>query len=745
MKDALAALFGAAFTVAACYALGSVAAARLRLPLRRQEKFPLAFLLGAACLHLAIFAILALKIAYTPVLIAALAIPIVWAAWTGDWRLPPGKGAPSRSLFDWAVLLLFGGIALWYTVLYLSNAWAPEFSPDGSGYHLGLVARYLRAHGFERVETNFYSSLSEGVEMLFLPAFAIGKHSAAALVHFAFLIALALAMLAYGKRIEKPWAGAAGALLVYLTPVVGIDGTSAYNDVAAAGIAFGVFYLLELWELQQEPRILIAIGLLAGYSYAAKYTAAVIAIYALGLVAWKARRLKPVIAVAACAALMALPWVIKNWIYFQNPIAPFANGIFRNPYITPDFERGWTSYLANYGLKTRWELIPEVMWRGSITAGILGVALFALPLGFLALRWRPGRRLLIPGALFLAAYFGNVGTRFLIPSLPFLTLALALALEPLLPVLVLLVAFHAWLSWPPQVRRHSPDAWTLQHAQFRAALRRVSQDQFLSRFWEYHQAHMIEKYVPEGGRVLAFGNLPDAYTSREIIVSFQGALNTRLADMMNIGWAESFQPTRVLVFSFPERGLRRVRILQTARVSNVEEQWSVHEVRFAHAKQELPRRGEWRLRAFPNPWDVQMAFDNSEATRWRSYENARPGMYIDVDFGREEIVDQVRLETSQDDPDVRLRLEAMDEHGNWTTLADHAKVEPMKYDGSLRLAATHELHLRGVDYVFVRDSDWGASEYSGLPQSWGLKRIAHDWGATLYRIAPEGSIEESKR
>ena len=58
--------------------------------------------------------------------------------------------------------------------------------------------------------------------MLFVPAFAIGRHSAAALVHFAFTVALALVILAYGRRIGKPWAGAAGALLTFASPVVGV-------------------------------------------------------------------------------------------------------------------------------------------------------------------------------------------------------------------------------------------------------------------------------------------------------------------------------------------------------------------------------------------------------------------------------------------------------------------------------------------------------------------------------------------
>ncbi len=95
-----------------------------------------------------------------------------------------------------------------YVVLYLSNAMAPEASPDGAGYHLGLVARYLREHGFVRITDNLYAAMPAGVEMLFLFAFAFGRHSAAAMVHFAFLVALAWQVFSYGRRSGFPVPGA---------------------------------------------------------------------------------------------------------------------------------------------------------------------------------------------------------------------------------------------------------------------------------------------------------------------------------------------------------------------------------------------------------------------------------------------------------------------------------------------------------------------------------------------------------
>ncbi len=306
----MSALLGAAVTVAACYALGALVIGWVGARLQRYERFPLAFILGAACLHLLIFALLALKIAYWPIVVALLLVVcgaglLVRGGPPGpppkrDQEVPRGPGGPPHIKI---ARLLFIPFAL----LAFFHAWAPESSADGAGYHLGLVARYFRAHGFERITNDIFASLSGGVEMLFLPAFIIGRHSAAALVHFTFTIALALAMLAYGRRIGKPWVGVAGAFLTFASPIVGIDGSSAYNDVAVAAVAFAVFYWLEIWDENRADLMLIPVGLLAGYAYAVKYTAFVMVLFALAFVAWRSRRWKAVLLVAVCAVPMIAP------------------------------------------------------------------------------------------------------------------------------------------------------------------------------------------------------------------------------------------------------------------------------------------------------------------------------------------------------------------------------------------------------------------------------------------------------
>src|SRR5260221_10643701 len=152
-------------------------------------------------------------------------------------------------------------------------------SPDGMTYHLGEVAKYYRAHGFVRIPTNIYGNLSQGIELLFLHAFTFGKHSAAALVHFSLFVCVTFQILAYGRRIGRPAVGVAAALFFYASPVVGIDGSIAYTDVAVAAIVFGLFYLLQIWDEDRNPNLLAPIGMLAGFSVAAKNTAFVAGSY----------------------------------------------------------------------------------------------------------------------------------------------------------------------------------------------------------------------------------------------------------------------------------------------------------------------------------------------------------------------------------------------------------------------------------------------------------------------------------
>src|SRR5215472_9997144 len=181
-------LFGAGLTVAASTAAGTLLRGRAKLPLDRMEHRVFSFLIGSAVLSLIVFLLCTAGLARKGVFLSVGLLLLVAA-----YRLRPLVAPPSaRVAAIWKFLLVAIGGA--YFVLYFFNALAPEISPDGSTYHLGLVARYLREHGFHRITNDMYASFSQGIEMLFLFAFDFGRHSAAALVHFAYLVALAWMM-----------------------------------------------------------------------------------------------------------------------------------------------------------------------------------------------------------------------------------------------------------------------------------------------------------------------------------------------------------------------------------------------------------------------------------------------------------------------------------------------------------------------------------------------------------------------
>jgi hypothetical protein len=736
MPQAFYILFGAVFTASVCFALGSLLLRALHLKFHRGEERVFAFVAGAPLLSLLVFVLTAAGLARKGVFLAAGLVAIAAALLRGAHR-STGDPLPPLPRF-WRILS--GSVFAVFTVLYFFNAMSPEMSPDGSTYHLGLVSRYLRERGFPRITTNMYANLSQGVEMLFLFAFAFGRHSAAALVHFAFLATLPAAMLFYARRFGFPAAGAAGAVFVFASPVVGLDGSTAYIDVAVATVLFVLFYLLQVWDRERIPALLVPVGILAGFTYAAKYTAALAIPYALCFVGWKLWRarkpvLRPVLLIFACAAASMVPWMAKNAIVLGNPVSPFLNAVFPNPYVHVAFEEEYSRLMRNYqGLRSRWDIPLEITLRGSVLCGLLGPLFLLAPLALLSLRRPAGRQLLLAAAVFGAAYGANIGTRFLIPALPFLSLAMGLAVSQWKNVAAGLILAHALLSWPDVLKLYcDPHAWRLDKVPVRQALRLESEESWLQRKMPaYHAARLVEEKVPPGEPVLTFTPAPDAYTTRELRVVYQSAANSALGDILWTPLIFEYQPTWHLRFRFPRRPLRKIRLVQTERGGP--DQWSVSELRVYLGDREVPRASYWRLTARPNPWEIEAAFDNSPATRWKTGRTLLPGQFIEVDFGGTEEIDSVVAESARDQYRIRLGLEGQDAAGNWVPLANPPEEFEVPRQLGLRKLAAEELKARRIRYLLIFDRDFGAEDFLKNARLWGLTPLGERAGARVYRL-----------
>jgi hypothetical protein len=727
-------LFGALFTLATAWSLGMVILDKVALSLYRWEQRFLAFVVGAACLSEIIFALCAAKLAHRGIFLALGLAIIGYAAYSRSFHSSGKAFQPLARLWRWIFIATFAA----FTFYGFFNALAPEHSSDGMSYHLSQVLIYRDAHGFPLITTDFHASLSEGIELLYLFAFDFGRHSAAALVHYSFLIALVFMLLSYGRRIQRPEAAVAAALFTYLSPVVLRDATTAYVDVALPAVLFALFYLLQIWDECRDNRLLVPIGIVAGFGYAVKYTAFLAVPYAVGFVAWKLwRAQKPlfraVLAVTLLSAAMILPWMLKNWIEVANPLSPFANRVFPNPYVHVAFEDYLRQAFTTYDLKSRWQIPLEATIKGGQLQGFLGPIFLLTPLALLAIRFREGRQLLLATLVFGCTYFSNIGTRFLIPVVPFVSLAIVLAIANLPWLLLGLVAANAILCWPGMYHIYCTNgAWRLENVPIKAALRLESEDHYLSQDPDYRIAQMVGRVVPPGNRIFAIGLGGRSYLPRDVIVGFQGAANEVMQDILWTPKVEAYQPTRLLKFDFPPRQIRKLRVVMTG--SEGLDQWSMSELRIFDGPKELPRESSWRLTAHPNPWDVQLAFDNSLVTRWRSWQPAAPGMYVQADLGRAQQASSVVVESSGDMINTQIALQAMRADGAWTTICGHPSVAIRRIRVNLRTDATAELKSRGINYVFVRPDDPFASDLETYPDAWGLTLVGQQDGSRVYRI-----------
>lgn len=731
-------LSAAALTGATCVAMGLLLGQALRLRLYRGEVYPLAFLLGAPLLSLSVFLLLAVRAAGETAFALVSALSIGLCVWRRAWRVAAGP-APDDISPGWK--WLFRGLLLVFGTYTLVHATAPETSPDGVAYHMGMVGRWYRSGGFEWYTTNMYANMPMGVEMLFLHAYSFGRHSSAALVHWQFLLALPLLLLSFGRRFGVPKAGAFAGLLVFLSPVAGVDGASAYVDIATAATAFGIFYLLLMWESDQRLQLAAAAGLLAGFAYACKMTAAPGVPFALGFVAWKLwkqrrRDWKPLLAIAACALAMILPWLLKNVLLVGNPFSPFLNRIFPNPYVRISFEEAYRAQFQTYGgaIKSLTDIPLEVTVRGGALQGLLGPMFLLIPLGLLALRWPLGRRAWIAGLLFGSTYFGNVGTRFLLSAAPFLALTLGMVLTNWRGMAAAVVLTHAFFSWPGVIQAYAhPYAWRLDRFRLKQALRRETDSAFLARTVEgYSIAQIIEREVPPSGRILTFGGVAEAYTSRDIVVSYQGGFNNVAGDLLATGVAPDLVARQAISFRFPSRKVKKMRLVQTATAPDI---WSVSELRVLSDKgTELPRQNSWRLRARPNPWDVQFAFDNCVTTRWKAWESSAPGEFLEIDFVRPALISGVTAEMSADQHSIQLRVDVEREDGRWESIAAEPEIRPLDLPTDLRRMVTDDLRRLGFTHVVIHRQEFLASDVEKNPGHWGMTLVGEAPNARLYRL-----------
>ncbi len=702
--------------------LGNICLRRLPVP------WTIALAVGAAAESSIVFLLLTAGVGNRAafVLLGVVSAALYWWLGRGAARL----AEPPKERADRVTVYLAGAALAFYGALYLINALAPELEPDARAYHLGLTAEYLRLGGFPG-RVGFYELLPHGFEMLFVPAFAFGQHSAARLVHFAFLLATVPLILQIGRRLKLPdGAALAGAVMYFCAPVTGIAGTSAYTDAGGVFFTLAAFYVLLVWRDTRDARYLAVAGVTAGFCYAIKFPGALVAILAVAFVVTAGRgvRVRQLALLTGAALAVAAPWILRSMAMTGSPVAPLFNRVFPNPYFHASTERDLAAALASLGGVPVWR-VPYELIVGGRFAGTMGPVFFLLPLGLLALRKRAGRWCWMAAALLALPWFWNTGARFLMPALAFLALALAMSLPR--QALWLCVAVQAVGCWPHILALyHRGYTWRLERIPWRVALRiQPDRDYLESVLPAYGLARLVEDNTQPGARIFSLVSVATAYTDREVLEYWHSAQADRLTDALRVAVARHDALFDVKA-EWPSREMSGLRI-RVPEASPVE--WMIHEVTLYCGGDAVADSPHWQLHAWPNAWELPLAFDGNLATRWRSLEPIRAGMYVEADFDRTETLSGAVV-TSPTPLPPEFYGRGRD---GWQLLTSRPVVTQRPPD-DLRTAATRAIRGAGFRYILADTGNEGIGVFGaamlGHEAEWGLEKTAELGGIVLFRI-----------
>lgn len=681
---------------------------------------PLArFALGAALLSAIVFALGVIGAAkpyvLAPLGFAAITLALRHASHS-EWHL---KECPR-----WVAAI--GAI---YAALYLLYALTPEIQSDALNYHFTLPDSFLRTGGFpDRI--SFYDVLPQGMEALFAIGYGIGGGVTAKLIHFLFLLLTVplMAVIAHQLQIGARTGWIAG-LFYALTPVVGVSGTCGYTDAAMVFYVLIVFHLL----LAKDHR-LWAIGVCAGFCYAIKFTGGFITAAAFGVLLWQRRSLK-VWQYLAGAALMILPWMIRAAVLTGNPFAPLLNAFFPNEFFHIETERNLARFLRSYG-DVEWATIPlELTMYGDLLQGLLGPAWLLLPAALLALRKRTGWTLLAASVISGGAWFLNIGTRFLMPALPFLSLALFSVLPR--PAAIAVLAGHAILSWPSVIAQYAPDGvWALDpEIPWRVALGIESRNTYaLRKSVEHNYAGLIARFAKPTDKILDLANAPAAITPATLVNAWQSALGDRLVHSLQLGATPDRGTLIEWRSSFPARPLRGLRLRLRGSQS---ESASLAEVEVRDPQGvKLQPNVLWSTAAWPNVWESSLAIDNNPATGWSTWQPAQTGMYWEVDFSAPREVASIRILGHRSLGQLPFDLYGQVDEA-WVQLPLTQQGFPMP-GLNMRLAAMRAAKREGIRYLLAPTGNdtFGrlGRDMKDRPADWGLQPQATYDTVTLYKL-----------
>ena len=293
-----------------------------------------------------------------PALLRALLIVGAAAGGADCFRRPPDFAAFGRELREagtsWLALFAV------HLAILAPYAFIPETFYDALEYHLAFPGLALLRGRIGPEPMNAFAGLPSLPSMIYGWALAIEAGGRVAhLLNFGFLVATALAVLGLARRLGSPRLGGPAVVLFAAAPCVVM--MSVCTGVELAGAFFQAAAIAAILRAVdgERPEPWAAAGLLIGAAMAVKPLAWGLPAAALAAVWVSGKRpeKRNLAWAAAAACAVFVPWLVKNAVFYGNPIYPFLH-----EYIRPKAEimPGWRYWSDGVGLP----------WGSGVFAGL---------------------------------------------------------------------------------------------------------------------------------------------------------------------------------------------------------------------------------------------------------------------------------------------------------------------------------------------------------------------------------------
>ncbi len=237
-------------------------------------------------------------------------------------------------------------ISLIISIIILS--YVPPVSRDALTHHLAIPKLYFKHGGIYEIQEFKHSYYPMNLELLYLIPLSSGNDIIPKFIHFTFALMTAWLIFSYLKKRLDTYYALFGVLLFLSIPIIIKLSITAYVDLGLIFFSTAtIIYLLKWVETDFKIKYLIISAIFCGLALGTKYNGLIVLflltlfIPFLYLRSIHSETFSQGRAIGYSAVFMIVsllvfsPWMIKNYIWTNNPIYPLYDNFFNPKKIVP--------------------------------------------------------------------------------------------------------------------------------------------------------------------------------------------------------------------------------------------------------------------------------------------------------------------------------------------------------------------------------------------------------------------------